>query len=73
MTQSNPKKRPTVDDAFAGFETIRKGLSTRKLRARVVAREPDNYGPLSGIFSSIAYWTRRISYTLRGVPPIPLS
>jgi len=70
MTQEDPKKRPTVDEALARFDSIREGLSTGKLRSRVT---PRNDSPFQGVFRSLAYWTRRISYTLRGVPPIPPS
>jgi len=70
LRQEDPKKRPTADAAFAQFESLIKGLDKGKLRGRVVYREDSR---LSNLAHGVSHWTRRISYTLRGVPPMPPS
>ena len=68
MVQDDPAKRPNMDEVVAEFEVIRRGLSTSKLRSRVVER---GEGPITGFFRNIAAWTRRIQYIIRGIPPMP--
>ncbi|KAF4590496.1 hypothetical protein EYR38_009797 [Pleurotus pulmonarius] len=68
MTQADPSKRPTMDEAVERFETIMKGLSSWKLRSRVV-KSKDSY--FMGFFRSIRHWRRRIVFIAKRVPPIP--
>jgi uncharacterized NAD(P)/FAD-binding protein YdhS len=68
MVQDNPDKRPTMDEVIARFETIRKDLSTRKLRSRVSRRSE---WWIIGFFRAVGHVTRNIKYNLRGLPAIP--
>ena len=68
MVQDDPKKRPTMDEVVARFETIKAGLSSWKLRSRVVPRK-DNF--VHGIIHGTKHWIRRIGFIVRRIPPIP--
>jgi len=68
MVQDDPTKRPNMDEVVAEFEVIRKGLSTSKLRSRLVER---NENPIVGFFRSIAACLRRMKYVIRRIPPVP--
>ena len=68
MVQNDPKKRPTMDEVVARFETIKASLSSWKLRSRVVPRKDLFY---HGIIHGTKHWIRRIGFIVRRVPPIP--
>lgn len=68
MTQADPSKRPTIDEVVERFETIRKGLSSWKLRSRVV-KSKDSY--FMGFFRGTRHWRRRIVFIVKRVPPLP--
>jgi len=68
MIQADPDKRPKMDEVVARFDDIRRGLSQRKLRSRVV----DVYEDLiERVIRSTSHWKRRIGFVARGVPAIP--
>ena len=69
MVQDDPSKRPNSDEIVAAFEVIRKGLSTSKLRSRVVEKGESR---VVCFFRNVAAWTRRIKYIIKRVPPIPI-
>jgi len=69
MIQDDPTKRPNMDEVVARFKEICDGLSSWKVRSRVVKRG-DN--PVLGFFRGVSHWTRRIAFILRRVPPIPI-
>ena len=68
MVQDDPNQRPSIDEVVARFEKIRQGLSSWKLRSRVVKRG-DTIIP--GIYRSITHWYRRVAFIATKVPPIP--
>ncbi|KAJ8509192.1 hypothetical protein ONZ45_g8610 [Pleurotus djamor] len=68
MTNPDPSKRPTMDEVVARFEKIRKGLSSWKLRSRVVKA---NEIYVVGLVRSIGHLARRVVYVATGVPAIP--
>jgi hypothetical protein len=68
MVQDDPTKRPTMDQVIVRFEIIRKGLSSWKLRSRVVDRTDSFIG---GVGRSMKHWKRRFRYITAGVSPIP--
>jgi len=68
MVQDDPAKRPTMDEVVSRFETIRKGLSSWKLRSGVVSRNDFSF-PIHRI---VAHWTRRVGFIVMRVPPIPV-
>ncbi|TFK74336.1 hypothetical protein BDN72DRAFT_955945 [Pluteus cervinus] len=68
MTQSDPEKRPTIDEVVTRFEGICKKLSTWKLRSRPIPREGRI---LKGLRNHAWHWKRRVVYVTRGIPPIP--
>ena len=68
MVQDDPTKRPNMDEVVERFEVIRKGLSSWKLRSRVVHK---NDHPVAGVYRAIAHWIRRIGFIVRRVPPVP--
>ncbi|KAF9501837.1 hypothetical protein BDN71DRAFT_1406986 [Pleurotus eryngii] len=68
MTQTDPSKRPTMDEAMERFEEIRQGLSSWKLRSRVVKKN-DSY--VAGFFRGVGHWWRRVGFVIKRVPPLP--
>ncbi|TFK74307.1 hypothetical protein BDN72DRAFT_955922 [Pluteus cervinus] len=68
MVQDDPAKRPTMDDVVVRFEEIYKGLSSWKLRSRPMPKREFVPTTISRI---CRHWTRRISYIVRRIPPIP--
>ncbi|KAJ6538806.1 hypothetical protein DFH09DRAFT_1397385 [Mycena vulgaris] len=67
MTAEVPAKRPTMDKVLDRFTTIRAGLSSWKLRSRVV-KAKDSPWSLDHI---IKHWYLRIGYVLLRIPAIP--
>ncbi|KAH7917813.1 hypothetical protein BV22DRAFT_1200202 [Leucogyrophana mollusca] len=68
MVQDDPNKRPTMDEVVSRFDDIRKGLSSWKLRSRVVDKEE---GAVSGLFRGAGHWARRVKFIVGGVPAVP--
>jgi hypothetical protein len=68
MVQDDPNQRPTIDEVVARFEKIRQGLSSWKLRSRVVKRRDS---PIPNIYRSITHWYRRVTFIVTWVPPVP--
>ncbi|KIJ60042.1 hypothetical protein HYDPIDRAFT_139776 [Hydnomerulius pinastri MD-312] len=68
MTQTDPSKRPNMDEVISRFDQIRRGLSGWKLRARVVDKDED---ALEAVVRTASHWTRRIGFVARRVPAIP--
>ncbi|EGN93995.1 hypothetical protein SERLA73DRAFT_115488 [Serpula lacrymans var. lacrymans S7.3] len=68
MVQTDPAKRPTMDEVVARFDQILKQLSSWKLRSRVVDKEDGN---ITGLYRGVTHWTRRIGYIIRRLPAIP--
>ncbi|KIJ60038.1 hypothetical protein HYDPIDRAFT_117724 [Hydnomerulius pinastri MD-312] len=68
MIQTDPSKRPNMDEVISRFDVIRRGLSGWKLRSRVVDKDED--AP-ERVFRTASHWTRRIGFVARGVPPVP--
>ncbi|KAJ7713712.1 kinase-like domain-containing protein [Mycena olivaceomarginata] len=69
MVQTDPSKRPDMDEVVRRFNEIVLGLSSWKLRTRVVKRADI---PMLGFYYSIPHWLRRIKLIIRRVPPIPV-
>ena len=70
MMQADPAKRPKMNDVVARFDDIRRGLSQRKLRSRVVDVNEDVF---ERVVRTASHWKRRIWFVARGVPAIPSS
>ena len=70
MVQADPGKRPEMDEVVAQFDEIRRGLSQRKLRSRVVDVNEDLF---ERVVRTASHWKRRIGFVARGVPAIPRS
>ena len=68
MVNDDPTKRPNMDEVVAEFDIIRRGLSTSKLRSRLVDLDEN---PIIGFFRNVAAWTRRIKYIIMRIPPVP--
>jgi hypothetical protein len=68
MVQDDPQKRLTMDEVVARFEIIQNGLSSWKLRSRVVPRKDNIF---HGIIHGTKHWIRKIGFIVRRVPPIP--
>ena len=68
MVQSDPTKRPTMDEAILRLDQIVKQLSSWKLRSRVVDRGDGN---ILRLYHGASHWVRRISYIFRRVSAIP--
>ncbi|KAJ7265002.1 kinase-like domain-containing protein [Mycena haematopus] len=69
MIHTDPSQRPSMDEVVQRFNEIVRGLSSWKLRSRVVKRTDVS---LFGFYYSIPHWFRRISFIVRRVPPIPV-
>ncbi|KAJ7129849.1 kinase-like domain-containing protein, partial [Mycena crocata] len=67
MVAEDPAKRPTIEEVIKRFSLIQNGLSSWKLRSRVVKAEDQN----TVFHRSIAHWYHRIGYILRRVPAVP--
>lgn len=70
MVQKEPSERPTMAEVVQRFDTIRAGLSTRKLRSRVVDRGESAY---HNITRGTSHWMRQTRFIICGVPPVPSS
>lgn len=68
MIQPDPAKRPTMDQVVSRFDDIRRGLSSRKLRSRVVDVDEDLF---ELVVRAASHWKRRIEFIVRRVPAIP--
>ncbi|KAJ7466648.1 kinase-like domain-containing protein [Mycena galericulata] len=67
MVQTDPAKRPNIDEVVTRFAEMRRGLSAWKLRCRVV-KESDFSFHLPRI---VGHWVRRVGFVLMRVPAIP--
>lgn len=70
MVQDDPSKRPTMDMVVSRFKAIRDTLNEGQLRSRVVDRREIL---VVGIFKELFHWGRRLEYTVRRMPPVPVS
>jgi hypothetical protein len=68
MVQNDPAKRPSMDEVVRRFHHIRQGLSSYKLRSRVIRRKD---GVLKNIYRSISHTGQLVRYSLSGLPAIP--
>ncbi|KAJ7267690.1 kinase-like domain-containing protein [Mycena haematopus] len=64
MVQDDPTKRPTIDEVVARFAEIQKGLSSWKLRSRVLGKREYPYLPQR----VVGHWYRRIRSIILRVP-----
>ncbi|KAG8214204.1 kinase-like domain-containing protein [Butyriboletus roseoflavus] len=68
FVEKDPSKRPTMDEVVQRFAAIRAGLSTWKLRSRIVSKGERVYQSVTrGTF----HWIRRIGFITRGIPAVP--
>lgn len=68
MIQADPAKRPKMDEVVTRFDGIRRGLSRRTLRSRVVDVDEDLF---ERVIRTTSHWKRRVGFMTRGVPAIP--
>ena len=68
MIQPNPAKRPKMDEVVARFDDIRRGLSHRRLRSRVIDVDED---PFERVIRTISHWKRRVELVVMRVPAVP--
>lgn len=68
MVQDDPNQRPTIDEVVTRFAKICQGLSSWKLRSRVVKRGDST---IPGIYRSITHWYRRVTFIVTRNPAIP--
>ncbi|KAG5333229.1 hypothetical protein C0989_006026 [Termitomyces sp. Mn162] len=66
MTNSNPRKRPSMTDVVSRFEDIVNGLDDKQLRSPVL-----NIDENLPIFRKIKHWTIQWTYKILGIPAIP--
>ncbi|KAG6871490.1 hypothetical protein C0995_004116 [Termitomyces sp. Mi166 len=66
MTNSDPKKRPSMTDVVSRFEDVIKRLDDKQLRSPVLNIDED-----LPIFRRIKHWTTQWTYRIRGIPAIP--
>ena len=68
MVQADPDRRPKMYEVVARFDDIRRGLSQRKLRSRVVDVDEDLF---HRVIRTTSHWRRRIGFVARGVSALP--
>lgn len=68
MIQADPAKRPKMDEVVARFDGIRRGLSQRMLRSRVVDVDEDLF---ERVVRTTSHWKRRVGFVARRIPAIP--
>lgn len=68
MTNSDPAKRPTMEEVVARYSEIREGLSSWKLRQRVV--RCDEFF-LARWYRNTHHWGKTLGYVIKRIPPIP--
>ncbi|KAJ7267694.1 kinase-like domain-containing protein [Mycena haematopus] len=68
MVQEDPTKRPAIDEVIARFAEIQKGLSSWKLRSRVLGKREYPYLPQR----IVGHWYRRIRSIIMRVPALPI-
>ena len=68
MVQTDPSKRPTMDEVVERFETIRGGLGKWKLRSRVV---DSDQSVLERTFGAAWHWVRQLEFVVRRLPSVP--
>ncbi|KAH0588662.1 hypothetical protein J132_02198 [Termitomyces sp. J132] len=66
MINSDPKKRPSMSEVVARFETIVKGLDDKTLRSPVV-----EVGRNLSRFKTFVHWTKQWTRRLRKIPAVP--
>ena len=68
MVQDDPKQRPTMKEVVSRFHDIVKGLSSWKLRSRiVVVTEKSSHR----IRRSIVHWVKRAAFMVQRIPAVP--
>jgi hypothetical protein len=68
MVQDDPNARPTMEQAVERFDSIRRNLSTWKLRSRVTDRDE---GPFEHLHRGATHWKRRIGFIVKRVSAVP--
>ena len=68
MVQTDPTKRPKMDEVVTRFSEIRGNLSTWKLRSRI-ARKYELW-PVT-VWKSVGHWYRTVGYVLGRKAAIP--
>lgn len=68
MVQADPSNRPNMDEVVARFNKICAGLSSWKLRSRVVDKDEEK---IERVTRSVHHWARRIRFVAAGVPAVP--
>ncbi|KAH8989697.1 hypothetical protein EDB92DRAFT_836759 [Lactarius akahatsu] len=68
MTQEDPLQRPTMDKVTARFTELMKGLSTWKLRSRMVRK--NEMWPVTA-WRAVNHWSRTVRYVLANKAAIP--
>lgn len=69
MVQTDPTKRPKMDEVVHRYGVIRDALSIRKLRSRVVWRDE---WLIERVFRDIFHLFRTAKYILMRKPAIPM-
>ena len=59
MVQTDPTKRPTMDEVVARFSEIMGKLSFWKLRSRIARK--NEFWPVTA-WKSVSYWYRTVGY-----------
>lgn len=68
MTNPDPSKRPTMNEVVTRYTEIREGLSSGRLRQRVV--QCDEFF-LARWYRNTRHWSKTLGYVVKHVPPIP--
>ena len=68
MVQTDPGKRPNMDEVVSRFSEIKAKLSTWKLRSRIARK--DEVWPVA-VWKSVSHWYRTVGYVLGRKAAIP--
>ncbi|EIW83440.1 hypothetical protein CONPUDRAFT_136453 [Coniophora puteana RWD-64-598 SS2] len=68
MMHKDPKQRPSATEVVERFDNLTKGLSSWKLRSRVIYRGEDVF---TNTLHGTTHWFRRVRFVLTRTPSIP--
>ena len=68
MVQTDPGKRPNMDEVVSRFSTIKAKLSTWKLRSRIASRH--EIWPVA-VWRSVSHWYKAVGYIVGHKAAIP--
>jgi hypothetical protein len=70
MLQTDPSKRPTIDEVMSRFEEVRKSLGYWKLSSRAAGKDEDVFLKVA---RGMQHFKKRVEYMLKRTHSVPLA